>query len=96
MEPSKIPAAAPTQTYVQDLTSKIRGSLVEEVEAKVSERVQSELDAQVNKKVQENLTYVLKKLGEANPNINIDLGELCTTVSSDQENGTPTTGGTSS
>lgn len=62
----------------------------------MNKKVQSEMDAQVNKKVQENLAYALKKLGEANPNIRIDLGEFCATVSSDNENGTPMTGGASS
>ena len=84
MDPSKISAVAPTQTYVQDLTSKMRESLVEEVEAKVNQRVQSEMDAHVTKKFKENLTYVLKKFSESNPNVKIDLGELCTTISSDQ------------
>ncbi|KAK1402661.1 hypothetical protein POM88_002266 [Heracleum sosnowskyi] len=44
--PSKISATAPKGTYVQDLTSKIRESLVEEVEAKVSKKMQEEVDAQ--------------------------------------------------
>ncbi|KAK1401722.1 hypothetical protein POM88_001327 [Heracleum sosnowskyi] len=44
--PSKISATAPRGTYVQDLTSKIRESLVEEVEAKVSKKMQEEVDAQ--------------------------------------------------
>ena len=94
--PSKISATAPKGTYVQDLTSKIRESLVEEVEAKVSKKMQEEVDAQVNKKLQENLTQMLKKLSEANPDINVDLGELCATISTDQEDGTPVTAGTSS
>ena len=44
----------------------------------------------------ENLTLVLKKLGEANPGINIDLAQLCATISSDNDNGTPITGGATS
>ncbi|KAK1366760.1 hypothetical protein POM88_042321 [Heracleum sosnowskyi] len=44
--PSKISATPPKGTYVQDLTSKIRESLVEEVEAKVSKKMQEEVDAQ--------------------------------------------------
>ncbi|KAK1352533.1 hypothetical protein POM88_053230 [Heracleum sosnowskyi] len=60
VNPSKIATTnAPTETYVQDLTNKIRQS-------------------------------------EANPNITVDLGELCATISSDTENVTPATGGTSS
>ncbi|KAK1394576.1 hypothetical protein POM88_013632 [Heracleum sosnowskyi] len=94
--PSKKFATASKGTYVQDLTSKIRERLIEEVKAKVNKKVQEEVDAQVNKKVQENFTWVLTKLGEANPNIKVDLGELCTTISSDHEDGTPVNGGTSS
>ncbi|KAK1366420.1 hypothetical protein POM88_041981 [Heracleum sosnowskyi] len=48
--PSKISATAPKGTYVQDLPSKIRESLVEEVEVKVSKELQEEVDARVNKK----------------------------------------------
>ncbi|KAK1389672.1 hypothetical protein POM88_017850 [Heracleum sosnowskyi] len=86
--PSKISARASKGTYVQDLTSKIRESLVEEVEAKVNKKVQKEVDAQFNKKVQENLALVLKKLSEANPDIKVDFGELCATISTDHEDGT--------
>ncbi|KAK1404440.1 hypothetical protein POM88_004045 [Heracleum sosnowskyi] len=94
--PSQISATAPKWTYVQDLTSKIRESIVEEVKAKVSKKVQEEVDAQVNKKVQENLTLLLKKLREANLDIKVDLGELCATISTDHEDGTHVTGGTNS
>lgn len=94
MNPSTIPAQAPKETYVQDLTCKIRETLVEEIEAKVNKKLQAEMDAQLNKKVQENMSWVLKKLGEANPDIVVDLGELCATVSSGHEDGTPVTGGT--
>ncbi|XP_074348557.1 uncharacterized protein LOC141687246 [Apium graveolens] len=96
VNPSNIYAAGPIETYVQDRTRKIRESLVEEVEVKVNEKVQTEVDTQVNRKVQENLIYVLQKLGEADPNIKIDLGELCATISSDNDNGTPMIGGASS
>ncbi|KAL6530263.1 hypothetical protein OROHE_014616 [Orobanche hederae] len=92
----KVSGNAPTSTYVQDLTTKIRKDLADEVEEKLDTKVQDEVDAKVNKKVQENLTLVFKKLSEANPGMKIDLGDLCATISTDYENGTPTTGGTSS
>ncbi|KAL6522453.1 hypothetical protein OROMI_031608 [Orobanche minor] len=63
---------------------------VVEMEEKLK-KVQEEVDAQVNK-VQENLTWVLKKLGEVNPSININLVELCRTISSNNVN-TPIIGG---
>ena len=38
---------------------------------------------------------VLKKLAEANPSMNLDIGDFCATLSSeDDENGTPFTVGT--
>lgn len=86
---------APTDTYVQELTTKIRQSLADEVEEKVKQ-VQAEVDVQVKKKVQQNLAVVLKKLAEANPNITVDIEDLCEmTVSSDNDDGTPLTGGSS-
>ena len=69
---------------------------MDEVEDKVNKKVQAEVDAKVNQKVQENLTWVLKKLSEANPNMNVNLGDLCVTISTDNENGTPMTGSGSS
>ncbi|KAK1372244.1 hypothetical protein POM88_028437 [Heracleum sosnowskyi] len=57
-------------------------------------QIQAEVDGQVNKKVQQNLASVLKKLGEANPNITINIEELCVTPTSDDD-GTPITGGSS-
>ncbi|KAL6529063.1 hypothetical protein OROHE_014807 [Orobanche hederae] len=63
----------------------IRQEVVDEMEEKLKKKVQ-EVDAQVNKKVQENLTWVLKKLGEVNPRININLVELCRTISSNNDN----------
>ncbi|KAK1364874.1 hypothetical protein POM88_040435 [Heracleum sosnowskyi] len=86
----------PTDTYVQELTTKIRKSLADEVEEKVKQ-VQTEVDVQVKKKVQQNLAVVLKKLAEANPNITVDIEDLCEmTVSSDNDDdGTHLTGGSS-
>ncbi|KAL6546384.1 hypothetical protein OROMI_022105 [Orobanche minor] len=39
------------------------------------------------------LTWVLKKLGDANPDLKLDIGEFCATVSSEDDNGTPMTHG---
>ena len=41
------------------------------------------------------MAWMLKKLGEANPGMNIDVGDFCATESSDHdENGTPFASGT--
>ncbi|KAL6542621.1 hypothetical protein OROMI_024223 [Orobanche minor] len=65
-------------TYVKEkeLATKIRQGLAADVQEKVKQ-IQAEGDEQVNRKVQQNLALVLKKLGEANPNITIDIEELC-------------------
>ncbi|KAK1397559.1 hypothetical protein POM88_007422 [Heracleum sosnowskyi] len=57
-------------------------------------QIQAEVDEQMNKKVQQNLPSVLKKLGEANSNITINIEELCVTTTSNDD-GTPITGGSS-
>lgn len=64
---------APTDHYVQELTMKIKRDL------------ESELEDKVNRKVQENMTWVLKKLGDANPGLKLDVRDFCATMSSDQE-----------
>ncbi|KAK1371566.1 hypothetical protein POM88_037658 [Heracleum sosnowskyi] len=66
---------APTDSYIQELTKKLRQEVVEEVEAKLNQKVSEEVDAKVNPKVQDNLTLVLKKLVDANPSLNINIGE---------------------
>ncbi|KAL8155395.1 hypothetical protein AgCh_000687 [Apium graveolens] len=82
-KPSQITSStAPKDTYVQELTTKIRQSLTDEVQEKVRQ-VQAEVDDQVNKKVQQNMALVLKKLAEANPNITVDIEDLCSPFSSD-------------
>ena len=44
----------------------------------------------MNRKVKENVSWVLKKLGEANPDLNLDVGDLCVTTTSDENDiGTP-------
>lgn len=77
-----------------DLLIKIRQGLASEVEKKVNQ-IQAEVDEQVNRKVQQNLASVLKKLREPNPNTSIDIEDLCVTVTSDNGDGTPITGGSS-
>ncbi|KAK1361061.1 hypothetical protein POM88_045535 [Heracleum sosnowskyi] len=94
VKPSKVSSSnAPTDTYVNELTTKIKQGLAAEVEEKVNQ-IQAEVDEQVNKKVQQNLSSVLKKFGEANPKITINIEELCLTATSDDD-GTPITGGSS-
>ncbi|KAK1373568.1 hypothetical protein POM88_029761 [Heracleum sosnowskyi] len=83
---------APTDSYIQELTKKLRWEVVEEVEAKLNQKVSEEVDAKVNQKVQDNLTLVLKKLVDANPSLNINIGEIYATISSDTGgDGTPMT-----
>lgn len=80
----KVSKAAPTAgTYIQELATKIREDIADEVEAKVNKMVQSEFDAKVDEKVQENLTRMLKKLGEANPHMHIDIRDFSATVRSE-------------
>ena len=75
--------SAPADTYLEDLTAKIRGELEAELEEKVS------------KKVQDNLSVILKKIVAANPGLNLDIGEVDANISSeDDENGTTMTVGT--
>ncbi|KAL6580325.1 hypothetical protein OROMI_008349 [Orobanche minor] len=90
-------ATAPTNSYVQELTKKIRQEVVDEVEAKLNQKVYDEVDAKVNQKVQDNLTLVLKELVGANPTQNVNIGEICATISSDTGGeDTPITEGPSS
>ncbi|KAK1357103.1 hypothetical protein POM88_050359 [Heracleum sosnowskyi] len=49
-------APAPTDSYVQELTKKIRQEVAVEVEAKVNQKVCAEVDGKINRKVQDNLT----------------------------------------
>lgn len=90
-------APAPTDSYIEELTKKIRQELVGDMEAKLERKVNEEVEAKVNQKVQDNLSFVLKKLAEANPGLQIDLGQICATISSDTlGDGTPMTSGPSS
>ncbi|KAK1391802.1 hypothetical protein POM88_010858 [Heracleum sosnowskyi] len=90
-------APAPTDSYMQELTKKIRQEVAVEVEAKVNQKVCAEVDGKINRKVPDNLTLALKKLAEANPTLNVDIGEICATISSDTVgDGTPMTNGPSS
>ncbi|KAL6560185.1 Multidrug resistance-associated protein 5 [Orobanche hederae] len=90
-------APAPIDSYVQEMTKKIRHEVVVEVEAKLNQKVCAEVDGKINQNVQDNLTLVLKKLGEANPILNVDIGEICARISNDTVgDGTPMTDGSSS
>lgn len=93
--PDKRSTSSPTDSQINDLTTKIRQEVVDEIEEKLKKKVEEEVDAKLNKKVQENLTWVLNKLGQANPGININLAELCAAISSENDNGTPITDATS-
>uniref|UniRef100_A0A166G3W6 Uncharacterized protein n=1 Tax=Daucus carota subsp. sativus TaxID=79200 RepID=A0A166G3W6_DAUCS len=42
--------------------------------------ITKQLEAKFNRKLQDNIAWMLKKLGEANPNMKIDIGDLCATV----------------
>lgn len=65
---------------------------VEELTAKITQNVELEMEAKVNRKVQENMAWLVKKIGEANPEMKIDFTDFCATFSSDaDENGTPIT-----
>ena len=76
-------ASADQDPYLDDLTAKIRRQL------------EAELEEKINMKVKDNMSMVLKKLAEANPGMNLDIGDFCATLSSeDDENGTPFTSGT--
>ncbi|KAL6542272.1 hypothetical protein OROMI_023874 [Orobanche minor] len=87
-------APAPTDSFVQELTKKIWQEVVVEVEAKLNQKVCAEVDGKISQKVQD---MVLKKLVEANPILNVDIGEICATISSDTVgDGTPMTDGSSS
>ncbi|XP_063940800.1 uncharacterized protein LOC135149309 [Daucus carota subsp. sativus] len=91
---AKVPRSTSSRnSYVEDLACKIKESLADDVKESVSKQVQEEVDAQVNKKVQQNLTLALKKIAEANPGIKINMEDFCPPASSDDENGTPITGG---
>lgn len=81
----------PTKSQISDLTTKIRQEVAEEMDDKMKKQ-QEEVEAKMNK-MHENFAWMLRKLGEANPSININMAELCATISSDHDDGTPITGG---
>ncbi|KAL6582053.1 hypothetical protein OROMI_006067 [Orobanche minor] len=45
---TKVSGNAPTSTYIEELTTRIRQDLVDVVEANVSRKVQDEVDTKVN------------------------------------------------
>ncbi|XP_074352079.1 uncharacterized protein LOC141691240 [Apium graveolens] len=61
------------ENYVQEMTLKIRQEL------------EANLEAKVNLKVKENMSWLMHKLGEANPGLKLDVGDFCATLSSDQD-----------
>ena len=64
---------------------------VEDITAKIRQNLEKELEAL------ENMAMMLKKLGEANPGMKLDIGNFCATVSSEEVgNGTPMTDGATS
>ncbi|KAL6580985.1 hypothetical protein OROMI_006908 [Orobanche minor] len=90
----------PTETYVKELTTRIRESLASELEEKMKKvesefqaRVKRVVEAEFEQKMRWNLAFALKKLGEANPNMTVDIEELCAIATSDDD--TPVTGGSS-
>ena len=56
--------------------------------------MEAKLESKVNQKVQENLAWVLRKLGDANPEMNINVEDLISTIMSSENE--DLTGGTSS
>lgn len=72
-----------SEAYIQQLATKLRKQVTDEIKDKV------------NLKVQASLARVLKMLGDANPNFNINIENLCNT-STEEDNGTPITQGAGS
>ena len=82
--------------YFSDVTAMVRRELEAEWQAKM-ERQEAEFHAKMNRQIQDNIAMVMKKIGEANPGLNLDVGDFCATLSSEEdENGTPFTAGTTS
>ncbi|KAL8147774.1 hypothetical protein AgCh_005190 [Apium graveolens] len=90
----KNPNSNPSDACLEELTKKIRQDVVEEVIEKFNMKLSDEV-AKV-KKVQDNMSLVLQKLLEAKPGLNIDMAQICGTISGDTgADGTPLTGGRS-
>ncbi|KAK1382641.1 hypothetical protein POM88_020376 [Heracleum sosnowskyi] len=88
----------PTDTYVKELTTRIKESLASELEEKMKKaesEFQSRVESEFEQKMQRNLAFALKKLGEANPGITVDVEKLCAIATSDVDDGTPITRGSS-
>ncbi|KAL8104879.1 hypothetical protein AgCh_028881 [Apium graveolens] len=84
-----VKGSSPTKSQINDLTEKIREEVTAEIEEKMKQQ-KEEVDAKMNM-MQENFIWVLRKLGEANPSLNVNMAELCATISSDHDDGTPVT-----
>ena len=81
VETSSTPAP-PDQIPIEELTTKIKQDL------------EANFEARMKQMMQENNARLLKRLGEANPQLNLNVEDFCATQSSDQdETGTPLTQG---
>ncbi|KAL8125423.1 hypothetical protein AgCh_012929 [Apium graveolens] len=87
-----------TGTYIKELTAKIKEGLSSKLKDKVK-KVESEFQEKVKKvgegvelKVQQNMAVLLKRLAKVNPDIRIDIQDLCVIAASDNDDGTPITG----
>lgn len=70
-------------------TPSVPAPSIDELTAKIH-NLESEMEAKLNRKVEE----MLKKLGEANPGMKLDIGQFgATTSSAHEDNGTPITPG---
>lgn len=61
------------------------------IESEFQEKVKA-FEEGVEQNMQKNLAVVLKRLGEANPNIKIDFQDLYVNVASDNDDDAPITG----
>ena len=65
---------------------------MQELTIKIRQELEADLEEKVNTKVKENVSLVLKNLSEANPDLNLDVGDFCVTTTSDEDDiGTPVT-----
>ncbi|KAL8098025.1 hypothetical protein AgCh_030961 [Apium graveolens] len=85
-------------TYIKELTAKIKEGLASELEDKVKkvefefQEKEKKVEEGVELKVRQNMEVVLKRLAKANPDIRIDIQDLCVIAASGNDDGTPITG----
>ncbi|KAK1383111.1 hypothetical protein POM88_020846 [Heracleum sosnowskyi] len=72
---------ASTETHVIPIPEHV----VEQLTAKITQNLEREMEDKVNKKVQGNMACFLKKLGEARPDMKLDVAAFCATFSSVQD-----------